>query len=122
MSEKEVKVGEAPIADKALNAQAEKPAKDAVKNKEATAEKSVSLKYQAGVYRSDKFLRVIKELTYTHAKDDAGHIQKTYGTWANDKNMIIFSKGAERRLTEEELKLPVIQRLIDTKVIYRVGG
>ena len=86
------------------------------------AEKKVApAKYKEGLYRSDKFLRIIKELTYTHQKDELGRVQKTYGTWANDRNMIVFSKGVERRLGSEELALPAIQRLIDQKTIYRVG-
>lgn len=78
-------------------------------------------KYKPGMYRSDKFMRVIKELTHTHSRDENGKVQKTYGTWANDKNMIIFQKGVERPLNEEDLKLPAVQRLIDSKTIFRVG-
>lgn len=86
-----------------------------------TGEGVTPSKYKPGMYRSDKFMRVIKELTHTHSRDDSGKIQKTYGTWANDKNMVIFQKGVERPLTEEDLKLPSIQRLIDSKAIFRVG-
>lgn len=78
-------------------------------------------RYKPGNYRSEKFMRIIKELTHTHQRDDACKVQKTYGTWANDKNMIIFQKGVERPLTAEDLKLPAIQSLIDRKVIFRVG-
>lgn len=95
------------IADKALGA--------------APVKKAAPSKYKAGLYRSDKFLRIIKELTYTHQRDELGRVQKTYGTWSNEKNMIIFSKGVERRLSEDEIALPSIQRLIDQKTIYRVG-
>lgn len=78
-------------------------------------------KYMPGMYRSDKFMRIIKELTYQHAKDENGKIRKTHGTWSNPKNMIVFQKGVETKLTEEDLKLPVIRSLIDRKTIYRLG-
>lgn len=90
--------------------------------KKSTAEvEEPKKKYIPGMYRSDKFLRVIKELTFQNKKDAAGNVVKTYGTWANDKNVIIFNKNGERRLTEEDLQLTSIQRLIDSKTIYRVG-
>lgn len=102
------------IADEALDAISDKD--------DEKVKKDVSRShYKPGNYRSDRFLRIIKELSHKHAKDANGNIQKTYGTWATDSNMIVFSKGVERRLTEDELKLPSIQRLIDSKVIYRVG-
>ena len=78
-------------------------------------------KYKPGMYRSDRFMRIIKELTLTHQKDDSGKVKKTYGTWAKESNMIVFKKGVERYLNAEDLKLMAIQRLIDSKVIYRVG-
>lgn len=78
-------------------------------------------KYKPGVYRADKFMRIIKEITAENKVDANGQVQKTYGTWVRDDNMIIFQKGVEKRLTKEDLALPTIQRLIDSKVIYRVG-
>lgn len=78
-------------------------------------------KYKPGVYRADKFMRIIKQLSHTHQRDENGKVQKTYGTWATEKNMIIFQKGVEKRLTAEDLALSAVQRLIDSKVIYRVG-
>lgn len=78
-------------------------------------------KYKPGVYRADKFLRIIKELTYQNKVGADGIVQKTYGTWAKEENMIIFQKGVEKRLTADDLKLVAIQRLIDSKTIYRVG-
>lgn len=78
-------------------------------------------KYIPGTYRSDKFMRVIKALTYENQKDANGVVQKTYGTWAKESNMIVFQKNQERRLTAEDLELPAIQRLIDSKTIFRVG-
>lgn len=78
-------------------------------------------KYLPGMYRSDKYMRIIKALTYTHRKDDAGKVHKTYGTWAKDDNMIIFKKGVETPLTAEDLELPAVQRLVDSKTIYRLG-
>lgn len=78
-------------------------------------------KYVPGSYRAEKFLRIIKELTYKNVKNADGKIQKTHGTWATASNMIEFKKGIETILTAEDLELPAIQRLIDTKVIFRVG-
>lgn len=104
------------IADKALAA-TETKAKAVEKKAEV---KSVS-KHKAGVYRSDKYMRIIKALTVQHHKDSTGQITKTYGTWAKDDNFITFNKGVEKRLTQEEVDLPAIQNLIDSKVIYRVG-
>lgn len=83
--------------------------------------KTTASGYKPGVYRSDKFLRIIKKLSYSHSKDASGQVQKTYGTWAKDDNMIVFSKGVEKRLTEADLELESIRRLIDSKTIYRVG-
>lgn len=77
--------------------------------------------YLPGMYRCDKFMRIIKELSYTHTKDDTGKIRKTHGTWSKAKNMIIFQKGVETRLTEDDLRLPAVRSLIDRKVIYRMG-
>lgn len=110
------------IADKALAGAAVPQTGEGVAPIPTPSTASVkSLKYKPGMYRSDKFMRVIKELTHTHSRDENGKVQKTYGTWANDKNMIVFQKGVERPLTEEDLKLPAVQRLIDSKTIFRVG-
>lgn len=92
-----------------------------IKQEADTKKVSTTRKYLPGVYRSEKFMRIIKALTFTHQKDDNGKIQKTYGTWANDKNMIIFPKGKDVRLSKEDVALTAIQRLIDSKVIFRVG-
>ena len=98
-------------------------ANEALASIDASATKSTSKKstYKAGLYRSDKFLRVIKSLSYEHRKDANGTVQKTYGTWAKDDNMIIFQKGVPRELTESDLQLPTIRRLIDSKAIFKVG-
>ena len=82
---------------------------------------STSKRYLPGMYRSDRYMRIIKELTHVHRKDDNGKVQKTYGTWVRDDNMIVFKKGVETRLTAEDLTLPAVQRLIDSKIIYRLG-
>ena len=74
-----------------------------------------------GSYRADKYLRIIKKLSYKNTVDSKGNIQKTYGTWATAGNMIEFKKGQETYLSEEDLTLQAIQRLIDTKVILRIG-
>lgn len=108
------------IANKALAGAAVPQTGEGVAPTPSTASVK-SLRYKPGMYRSDKFMRVIKELTHTHSRDENGKVQKTYGTWANDKNMIVFQKGVERSLTEEDLKLPAVQRLIDSKTIFRVG-
>ena len=78
-------------------------------------------KYVPGYYRADKYLRIIKKLSYKNTVDSKGNIQKTYGTWATAGNMIEFKKGQETYLSEEDLTLQAIQRLIDTKVILRIG-
>ena len=78
-------------------------------------------RYVPGYYRADKYLRIIKKLSYKNIVDSKGNIQKTYGTWATAGNMIEFKKGQETYLSEEDLTLPAIQRLIDTKVILRIG-
>lgn len=78
-------------------------------------------KYLPGEYRADKFMRIIKELTTVNKKDAAGNVVKTYATWTKPENMIIFNKGINKRLTEDDLKLESIRRLIDSKTIYRVG-
>lgn len=78
-------------------------------------------KYVSGYYRADKYLRIIKKLSYKNTVDSKGNIQKTYGTWATAGNMIEFKKGQETYLSEEDLTLQAIQRLIDTKVILRIG-
>lgn len=101
-------------ADKALKATKAEPV---AKQEVATPKK----KYLPGVYRSDKYMRIIKKLSYEIVKDAAGQVQKTYGTWAVPDNFIIFQKDVEKRLTAEDLKLPAIQNLIDSRVIYRVG-
>lgn len=106
-------MAEKTIAEEALKASEEKEEKKA-------AETSGS-KYKPGVYRSEKFLRIIKALTYQHKKDANGQVQRTYGTWATKDNVIVFQKGVEKRLSAEDVELQAIQRLIDSKVIYRVG-
>ena len=64
------------IADKALAA-TETKAKAVEKKAEV---KSVS-KHKAGVYRSDKYMRIIKALTVQHHKDSSGQIcYKRVGT------------------------------------------
>ena len=105
------------IADTALKGTTDK----VDKNKEEKKADKPAKKYIPGMYRADKFMRIIKELSFTHVKDANGTIQKTHGTWAKDKNMIIFKKGVETELTADDLKLPAIQRLIDSKIIYRMG-
>lgn len=101
-------------ADKALNA-------TKAKQEPVAKEEAPKKKYLPGVYRSDKYMRIIKKLSYEIVKDAAGQVQKTYGTWAVPDNFIIFQKDVEKRLTAEDLKLPAIQNLIDSRVIYRVG-
>lgn len=98
---------------------AQAPIKNATVDKPVEA--VVNTRYLPGIYRSDKYMRIIKQLTYEHRKDSEGKVQKTYGTWARDDNMIIFRKGIETPLTESDVQLPAIQRLIDSKVIYRLG-
>ena len=78
-------------------------------------------KYVPGNYRSDKYFRLIKALTYEHTRDANGNIQKTTGTWAKPSNVIIFQKGVETKLTADDLALPAVRSLIDRKVIYRIG-
>lgn len=109
------------IADKALAGAAVPKTGEGVAPTPTNDAAVAPSKYKPGMYRAEKFMRVIKELSHTHQRDENGKVQKTYGTWANDKNMIIFQKGVERQLTAEDLKLPAIQRLIDSKTIFRVG-
>lgn len=111
------------IADVALenNESAQPKVQPKAAEEKAVEKKVPNKKYLAGMYRSDKFMRIIKELTYTHTKDENGKVQKTHGTWAKPQNMIIFQKGVETRLTEADVELPAIQRLIDSKAIYRMG-
>lgn len=111
------------IGEEALEkANSKEAPKTETKTEEVKAEtKKAEPKFKGGLYRSDKFLRIIKRISYEHQKDDAGKIQKTYGTWAKADNFIIFSKGVEKRLTDEEVALPAVQRLIESKAIFRVG-
>lgn len=104
-----------PIAEQALEATGTSAAT------EGAAKPATNSKYQPGVYRADKFMRIIKAITMQHKTDASGQVQKTYGTWTKDDNMIIFQKGVEKRLSAEDVALPTIQRLIDSKAIYKVG-
>lgn len=78
-------------------------------------------RYLEGFYRSDRFMRIIKELTFEHAKDENGKVRKTHGTWSKASNMIIFQKGVETQLTDADLTLPAVRSLIDRKIIFKVG-
>ena len=105
------------IAEQALETAEAK----AIKKTASKAVEKQTTKYKGGMYRSDKFMRIIKTLSYEHQKDASGQIQKTYGTWSRENNVIVFQKNTEIRLSDEDVALPTIQRLIDSKSIYRVG-
>ena len=121
LNESEVKVEQdIPTVDLVVNEVVEETVEEVKEVAPKVEPKKVS-KYVPGYYRADKYLRIIKKLSYKNTVDSKGNIQKTYGTWATAGNMIEFKKGQETYLSEEDLTLQAIQRLIDTKVILRIG-
>lgn len=108
-------------ADKALASKpVAQPAKPTAKPAEAVEKKSNS-GFKPGIYRAEKQMRIIREITYKDVKDANGQVTKTYGTWAKPENMINFVKGGEVHLTAADVALPAIQNLIKNKTIFRVG-
>ena len=70
-------------------------------------------------YTSDKNFQVIRRLTAQNVKGESKKIEKTYPTWTDEKNFIIFAKGQRTGLTAEDLELPSIKSLIKNNVIRK---
>ena len=70
-------------------------------------------------YTSDKDFQVIKKLTAQNVRGDNKKVEKTYPTWTNEGNFIIFKRGEKTALTAEDLELPTIKNLIKTGVIRK---
>lgn len=70
-------------------------------------------------YTSDKNFQVIRKLTAQNVKGDNKKISKTYPTWTNEGNFIVFTKGEKTGLTQEDLELPQIKNLIKLGIIRK---
>lgn len=75
----------------------------------------------AGWYESNQPITVVTNLSYVTKKNNKGEAERTFGLWANDdKSFIKFIPGEPVELTNELVKLPNIQQLIERNVLRRV--
>ena len=70
-------------------------------------------------YTSDKNFQVVRRLTAQNVKGDNKKIEKTYPTWTDSANFINFKKGEKVGLTDTDLELPAIKKLISLNVIRK---
>ena len=68
-------------------------------------------------YTSDKNFQVIKAITTQNVRGDNKKIEKSYPTWTDSSNFIEFKKGQKTALTQKDLELPAIKKLIKLNVI-----
>lgn len=70
-------------------------------------------------YTSDRNFQIIRKLTAKDVKGDSKKVERNIPTWTTEENFIVFKKGKPTSLSEEDLQLPTIKKLISSGIIKR---
>lgn len=73
-----------------------------------------------GNYESRVSIQVIKKLTQQSAKNSDGTISRTFATWQDSSNFIVFTPGKKIQLTKEDIENETIRQLILKGKLVRV--
>lgn len=87
------------------------------KTKKAQAKK---IKYEPGLYTSDRPIQFIRELKQTSVTTPDGKATRTFGTWIEEDNFIRFAPGVKTELTLNQIEASTsLQLAIQNNLIRR---